>query len=76
MKRVIKNFLNGETGSRSKADLPETNFSEKMDAHFLVVILKGGFNDETGELQNESVEVVWADEADLMKCKVGTVVLL
>lgn len=76
MKRVIKAFLNGETGSRVREDSPKSNYSEKAQAHYLVAIMGGGYNEEKDELISESVEVLWADEADLLKAKIGTTVVI
>ena len=76
MKRKIKLFLNGVTGARKPELEPKTNFSEKMQGHFLVVKLEGGYDEGTDTLVNESIEVIWADEAALMAAKPGTTVIL
>ena len=76
MERKIKLFLNGTTGSRVPQDVPETNFSEKMQGHFLVVKLEGGYDEEADVLVNESIEVIWADKAALMLAKPGTTVIM
>ncbi len=75
MKRKIKAFLNGETGSRVSEDSPKLNHSEKRDSSYLVVILEGGYNAEADEFHNEEVEVLWSDDATLNSLKVGTTVI-
>ena len=75
MKRKIKEFLNGETGNRKPDVTPETTFSEKKKADYVVAVLEGGYDKEKDEFVNETVEVLWAEKDQLEQLKVGTTVI-
>lgn len=69
-KRTISGFLVGEKGSRTQAEKPEI-FKSENGRSYVICVLEGGVDTETGEITPEDVQALGLPEDQLKLVKKG-----